>query len=50
MVLPNIGSKHHIKNKFSGECPNNVADAAKISVKYATKNRPENAVISAAKW
>merc|ERR1719150_1619783 len=38
------------KDLFTGECPNNVTDAAKISVKYATKNRPENAVISAAKW
>lgn len=38
------------KDVFTGECPNEVNNAAKISVKYDTKDRPENAVISAAKW
>ena len=37
-------------NPFLGECPNNIDGAAKICVKYATKDRPENAVLSAAKW
>ena len=38
------------KDVFTGECPNDVTNAAKIRVKYDTKDRPENAVISAAKW
>ena len=39
------------KDLFTGECPNNdVSKAAKISVKYKTKDRPENAIITAAKW
>ena len=38
------------KDVFTGECPNDVNNAAKISVKYNTKDRPENAVITAAKW
>ena len=38
------------KDVFTGECPNDVNNAAKISVKYDTKDRPENAVITAAKW
>ena len=39
------------KDLFTGECPNsNVSNAAKISVKYKTKERLENAVITAAKW
>ena len=39
-----------IDDDDAGECPNNVSDAVHISVKYTTKGRPENAVISAAKW
>ena len=38
------------KSLLLGECPNNIDNAAKICVKYATKDRPENAVLSAAKW
>ena len=40
----------HVLKVFKGECPNDVNNAAKISVKYNTKDRPENAVITAAKW
>ena len=39
------------KDVFTGECPHSgVTNAAKISVKYNTKDRPENAIITAAKW
>ena len=41
---------HYKESHFIGECPNNIDGAAKICVKYATKDRPENAVLSAAKW
>ena len=42
--------KLHYDKLYPGECPNNVNEAAKICVKYNTKDWPENAVISAAKW
>ena len=37
------------KDIFTAECPNNVPDAAKVAVKYQTKER-ENTIISTAKW
>ena len=39
------------RDVFTGECPHSsVSNAAKISVKYNTKDRPQNAIITAAKW
>ena len=37
------------KDIFTAECPNNVPEAAKVTVKYQTKDR-ENAIISTSKW
>ena len=37
------------KDIFTAECPNNVPDAERVTVKYQSKDK-ENAIISSAKW
>ena len=37
------------KDTFTAECPNNVPEAAKVTVKYQAKDK-ENAIISTSKW
>ena len=38
------------KDIFTAECPNNVPDAAKVMVKYQTKDKENTAIISTSKW
>lgn len=38
------------KDQFAAICPNNIPDAAHVSVKYKPKGGKDNAVISASKW
>ena len=38
------------RDTFTGECPNPVPGAVRVTVRYQARDRPENAVISAAKW
>ena len=38
------------RDTFTGECPNPVPGAVRVTVRYQARDRPENAAISAAKW